>query len=953
MLKKRTIALFLCIGLVMAGSLQVFGAYFTDVQGHWCQTKIDKWVSDGIINGYPDGTFRPNANITRAEFITLVNKVFGFTSGTNISYPDVPQTDWYYNAVRIARYEGYISGYEDGTMRPNAQITRQEAAKIITVILSLTQNTQVTYGYGDSANMDTWARGYIGAVANAGIMSGYTSGELAGTFGGRRNITRAECVEALWKSKDYLDSQEPAITDYSLTSSTLSPSSTLTVQNLYISYAGNVSVSNVLVLGNIYVDSKTADYTVTLTNVTCEGNVEVTRGNWVLDSCDLKTVTANSTDSTIKVSGRSEVDKIVVNRSVTIDQTNLYSSSYGTDEIDIVAGSNTTTTLQGSFDEVSVNSQNHTVILKSGSISELGVYSSGANVNLANGTQVDNATVDASASILGAGTVKNANVNSNNVTMQRRPGTLTGSRTPTFIGEYTLEVNVTDALTGAKLRNAVVTLPDFGESQTTNTNGYVSFNKVANTTVSYTVTLSGYGTVTSTVSMGGGNKVLDVKMSPTGDYTASITVLDNAGYAIQGAKVRIQLTGNSYTDSAASDKNGLITVKDLSNTTYTYTVYADGYVTSDNQTLTVNGKNVAATIRLHPNTLIVTAVGVDGSTPLEFSIKEPAASNFVMGNGSERKSHSIKYLKVGTNYSIQIASNYYHTLTKSFRLDGTDVTWDNSAKVYRMTVQLISTKEVNYAVTVVESGGTTPISGATVIIKNSANAEVKRANTNVNGVAYLSAIPHGTGYTVTVEATGRVTQNKTNVTINDANTTNTFTMASKRTFVINVTNQFGAVSGATVTVSKPSSDPAFLLSGTTNASGQCTFTDVPDGTFTLTIAKADHDTYSNTNFLVSGTMTSPYNVIMTEHSATVNFTVTNSLTSAPLANAVITVVRTDGRVYATVTTDANGQVSIAIAPGNHSFSMTVGGNPCIIQSGNTFSVANGETKAMSVLATPT
>jgi len=105
-----------------------------DISNHWAKTVIEEWIHYGMANGYEDGSFKPNGNITRAEFMKLVNGAFDFTEETTIKFSDVPAKSWYEVVVKCAVAAGYISGYPDGTIRPNSPITREEAAVIIAKI---------------------------------------------------------------------------------------------------------------------------------------------------------------------------------------------------------------------------------------------------------------------------------------------------------------------------------------------------------------------------------------------------------------------------------------------------------------------------------------------------------------------------------------------------------------------------------------------------------------------------------------------------------------------------------------------------------------------------------------------------------------------------------------------------------------------------------------------------
>src|SRR5665647_3910899 len=138
---KKSVALLtiLCMMLTLAPST-AFAATASDITGHWAQTTIQAWVDQGTIKGYEDGTFRPENNISRAEFMTLVNGIFGYTEVKATTYTDVKADAWYADAVAKAAAAGYINGYPDGTMKPDNSISREEAATIIMKINKLTAN---------------------------------------------------------------------------------------------------------------------------------------------------------------------------------------------------------------------------------------------------------------------------------------------------------------------------------------------------------------------------------------------------------------------------------------------------------------------------------------------------------------------------------------------------------------------------------------------------------------------------------------------------------------------------------------------------------------------------------------------------------------------------------------------------------------------------------------------
>ena len=189
---KRTLPMALATILAVSHA-QVALAASNDLNGHWAKDVITEWQDAGLIKGYEDGSFKPDNSITRAEFITIMNNMFGFTDAKAVSFTDVKSGDWYYGAVAKAMEAGYCKGYEDGSFKPDATITRAEAAVMIANAAGLKANEAATNIFTDAAAMHPWAKGSIGAVVEAGFMSGYPEGN----FDAARSITRAEAISSL------------------------------------------------------------------------------------------------------------------------------------------------------------------------------------------------------------------------------------------------------------------------------------------------------------------------------------------------------------------------------------------------------------------------------------------------------------------------------------------------------------------------------------------------------------------------------------------------------------------------------------------------------------------------------------------------------------------------------------------------------------------------------------
>ena len=109
---------------------------YSDVSSSdWYNNAISTLSNLGVITGYEDGTFRPNASISRAEFVTIATRFFDYTAEYEGTFSDVSYSSWYADFVQAAVDMGLVNGYENGTFRPNASITRAEAVAIVNRVL--------------------------------------------------------------------------------------------------------------------------------------------------------------------------------------------------------------------------------------------------------------------------------------------------------------------------------------------------------------------------------------------------------------------------------------------------------------------------------------------------------------------------------------------------------------------------------------------------------------------------------------------------------------------------------------------------------------------------------------------------------------------------------------------------------------------------------------------------
>lgn len=112
---------------------------FADVKGHWAEPYITPLVANDIISGYPDGTFRPDVRITRAEICAVMSRAMDLSTGSiKSSFPDI-EGHWAKNDIQLIASNGIVNGYTDGNFRPNASATRAEVSAITYRMLAFAQ----------------------------------------------------------------------------------------------------------------------------------------------------------------------------------------------------------------------------------------------------------------------------------------------------------------------------------------------------------------------------------------------------------------------------------------------------------------------------------------------------------------------------------------------------------------------------------------------------------------------------------------------------------------------------------------------------------------------------------------------------------------------------------------------------------------------------------------------
>ncbi|MCL2152768.1 MAG: S-layer homology domain-containing protein [Oscillospiraceae bacterium] len=178
-----------CILFTIVGPASVLAE---DISGHWAADDIYFLMEKGIVQGDSNGNINPDNNITRAEFVAIINRALGFTETDSSNFPDVKSGAWYYDDFAIAKNEGYILGDDNGNANPDMPITRAEVAVIVERVLGL-EAESATSEFADSESFPDWSANSIIALTEKGLINGYPDN----TFRAYYNITRAEAFAIL------------------------------------------------------------------------------------------------------------------------------------------------------------------------------------------------------------------------------------------------------------------------------------------------------------------------------------------------------------------------------------------------------------------------------------------------------------------------------------------------------------------------------------------------------------------------------------------------------------------------------------------------------------------------------------------------------------------------------------------------------------------------------------
>lgn len=481
---RRALSLLLVLAL-MFGALPLAAAPAAQAAS-WTQPYLDQMVEWGVMRGDESGNLNPDRNMTRAEFVAMINRALGYTETGSMPFTDVSQRDWYYDDINIAYNAGYFKGTSPNKASPRSPLTREQAVVILGRTLMYRTRAGEVLEFTDSHSFQDWSKGYIREACLMNIIGGYPDG----SFRPGKNITRGEVAAVLQRAVGTLirDKGETELGDVygavTIRTSGVTLKNTVIAGDLFITGGvglGSVVLENVTVLGRIIIsgggESHEGGNSVVLRNVMA--------GEMLVDNMANQFVTLRAEGDTII--GLTNVRAPAYLEDVTQD-------GYGLQRLELDGESGTNVTLAGNIKEVVNLSPNSLLTFAQGLAQKVTIdeKATGSSVLIEEGTTVKELNLDVGTSVTGGGDIGSLNVNAPGCSTEMLPDTITirPGTTANIAGET---MNSTQAVESSQDPRLLAGYPAAKNVAPTSADGVYSTNKQA--TVYWAITALADGSV--------------------------------------------------------------------------------------------------------------------------------------------------------------------------------------------------------------------------------------------------------------------------------------------------------------------------------------------------------------------------------------------------------------------------------------------------------------------------
>ena len=557
----RTAAVFL---LLCAMACTLIWALPAQVHADYTEPYMKRMEELGLLQGDADGDLRPGDPITRAEFVTIINRAFGYRSAGGHPFRDVPGTAWYAEDVDIGYTEGYITGTSPTAFSPNLSITREEAAFILAKNLMMEPAVGENTSFADGRSISTWSRGLVSAAAENNLISGYPDG----TFRPQKSITRGEAAVILLNAVGTPVSRPGTTTlgdvwgNVTITSSGVTLKDTVVAGNLYVTAGvelGDVVLENVKVLGEIVVSGG--------------GVSEAGEDSVILRNVDAPKLVVDNIKNQ-QVSLRVEGDGLIQQASVRTDAflADNTPAGHGIGEIELNGENGLELKLAGNIKNVVNRTPESALSISSGRVDTITVDEKAVDstLEISSGAEADHVNLDVGTTVTGDGDIGDLVVNApgSNVSMLPDQIVIRPGDTANIDGENMDSEAAAESSADPRLLSGYPKITDLAPSSAT-----AQFSGNKRGTVYWAVTSVTDGSV-------GTDELIDPPSYTTKIVANGSAALSGAGERSTAKISKLVSDGSYYLSAVLVDARGdQSPLKVLSFTTPDNTVpgFADGY----------------------------------------------------------------------------------------------------------------------------------------------------------------------------------------------------------------------------------------------------------------------------------------------------------------------------------------------------------------------------------------
>lgn len=388
---------------------------YTSTSSHWSTPYLERMVSYGFMR--PEQAVDPTAALTRADFMSIVNRTFNYTEVGTSKFTDIATTDWFYEDVLIAANAGYISGTSATTASPNATLDRETVAFVLGKNLMLSDLYGENLSFVDGRDVSDWSRNMVKAASEYGIMVGYEDG----TFRPQSQITFGEVAALILSAVG-----TPVLSGGEVTYGEV-------MGNVTITQAGTV-LRDTVIAGDLFISNGIGLGDVTLENVTVLGRIVVCGGesqdgtpSIVLRHVKAQELIVDNLQNqiiTLRVEGESYIENTTVSAPAYIEDNTT--TSAGLRNITLDAESGTQLDLGGRIKTVTNVTPNSKIVVASGTVDTLNIdeHATNSTTEILRNAEVKNLNIDVATTVTGDGDIQNLVVNAPGAVVEQLPDTV-------------------------------------------------------------------------------------------------------------------------------------------------------------------------------------------------------------------------------------------------------------------------------------------------------------------------------------------------------------------------------------------------------------------------------------------------------------------------------------------------------------------------------------------------